>query len=127
MQSAISSRLRGQFVNPPSVTASLVALGPPDADGDGQPDEVEEEETVVIYVVGEVQRPGRYEYKADEPMSVLQALAMAGGPSVFAARKRIQELEEAMRGDLRRADPAREHPWDSESLRNEARGRSSGR
>ena len=87
VQSAISARLRGQFVNPPSVTASLVALGPADVDGDGQ---VDEPDVASVYVLGEVQRPGRYTYEAEDKLDVLQALALAGGPSVFAARHRIQ-------------------------------------
>lgn len=87
LQSAISTRLRGQFVNPPSVTASLVALGPPDG---SSPDDGDPSDISTVFVLGEVQRPGRYEYTSDKPVSVLQALAMAGGPGVFAARQRIQ-------------------------------------
>ncbi len=95
MQNAIASRLRGQFVLPPSVTASLVALGPPG--GAGGAAAVVDLSTV--YILGEVQRPGRYDYKAETPITVLQALALAGGPGVFAARSRIQVREPGDSGD----------------------------
>lgn len=94
LQTGIASRLRGQFVNPPSVTVSLVALGPetldPLTDGEGEVVDPAEEELISFYVLGEVARPGRYEFEPDSPISVLQALAIAGGPGVFAARSRIQ-------------------------------------
>jgi polysaccharide biosynthesis/export protein len=41
-----------------------------------------------IYVTGEVQKPGRYEIK--ESTNVLQAIAISGGFSPFAAEKRIK-------------------------------------
>lgn len=91
VQSAISARLRGQFVNPPSVTVSLVALGPPSLDQPGDDAEAEEEEDLgIFYVLGEVNQPGRFGFKRDEPITILQALAQAGGVGVFAARSRIQ-------------------------------------
>lgn len=90
VQSTIRARLSGQFVNPPSVTASLVALGPPDPIDAVEPEEEEEEEIYTFYVLGQVARPGNFNYTADKTISVLQALAMAGGPGVFAANSRIQ-------------------------------------
>lgn len=94
LQTGIASRLRGQFVNPPSVTVSLVALGPetldPSTDDEGVDPEEEEAELRSFYVLGEVARPGHYEFEPDSPINILQALAIAGGPGVFAARSRIQ-------------------------------------
>lgn len=92
VQSGIASRLRGQFVNPPSVTVSLVALGAESLDplADGENLAEDEPELASFYVLGEVARPGRYDYEVDSPINVLQALAIAGGPGVFAARSRIQ-------------------------------------
>jgi polysaccharide export outer membrane protein len=86
VQSSVQSGLAGNFVRPPTVSASLVALGPPPLP------ELEEEELELfsVYVLGEVNRPGRYDYESDEPISVLQALALAGGPGVFADRDAIQ-------------------------------------
>lgn len=93
VQNGIAARLRGQFVNPPTVTVSLVALGPDENLGLGEADALEPEDAPEIasfYVLGEVGRPGRYDFETGKHMTVLQALAIAGGPGVFAARSRIQ-------------------------------------
>jgi polysaccharide export outer membrane protein len=93
VQSAIQSNLAGNFVRPPTVSASLVALAPPPL-----PELLEEEiELFSVYVLGEVLRPGRYDYESEKPISVLQALALAGGPAVFADRDEIQvrDLDES--------------------------------
>jgi polysaccharide biosynthesis/export protein len=42
----------------------------------------------LFYVTGEVQKPG--EYKFEESMTLLEAIAMAGGLGTFAAGKRIK-------------------------------------
>lgn len=86
IEGALQSALEGNFVRPPTVSAALVSLGPADL-------LLEELEEIVIhsvYVVGEVLRPGRYEYDAEKPISALQAITLAGGPGVFANRKKIQ-------------------------------------
>lgn len=85
VQSAIQTSLAPNFVRPPTVTASLIALAPPPL-----PEAAGEQTLFDVYIVGEVPRPGRYEYDSEKPISVLQALALAGGPGVFAARDRIQ-------------------------------------
>jgi polysaccharide export outer membrane protein len=84
VQSAIQSSLAGNFVRPPTVSASLIALGPPPLP------EQEELDLFSVYVLGEVNRPGRYDYESEKPISVLQALALAGGPGIFADRDEIQ-------------------------------------
>ena len=78
----VRARLRSRFVDPPTVTVSLVTLGEKDAG-----------EQNVVYVLGEVTRPGRYEYDPKKPITILQALTLAGGPSPFAAIARIQIRE----------------------------------
>jgi polysaccharide biosynthesis/export protein len=85
IQSAVQAGLAGNFVRPPTVTAALVALAPP-----GLSELEEEIELYSVYVLGEVNRPGRYDYESDKPISVLQALALAGGPGIFADRDQIQ-------------------------------------
>src|SRR5690606_1368976 len=87
IQGALQNELAPNFVRPPTVTAALVSLAPPPL-----PEMEELEELVIfsVYVVGEVPRPGRYEYDGEKPISVLQALALAGGPGVFADRDGIQ-------------------------------------
>jgi polysaccharide biosynthesis/export protein len=85
VQSSIQTGLAGSFVRPPTVTASLVSLAPPPL-----PELEEEIELFSVYVLGEVNRPGRYDYESEKPISVLQALALAGGPGIFADRDEIQ-------------------------------------
>ena len=75
------------FVEPPTVTVAVVSV---------REDVEEEVEEIVlndVYVLGEVARPGRFEYEDDEPLTVLQALSLAGGVGPFAAIKRIQVRE----------------------------------
>jgi polysaccharide biosynthesis/export protein len=55
----------------------------------------------VIYVVGDVKKPGGYALDEHETLTVLQALAMAGGPDVTAARKRARIIR-------RKADGSRQ-------------------
>ncbi len=92
LQAEIQARLRPSFQTLPNVTASLVLLAPPPVVIPEPEPEPEVEEIILwsVYVLGEVQRPGRFEYEPESPITVLQALALAGGPSVFAARSRIQ-------------------------------------
>lgn len=85
LQAAIRAQLAPNFVRPPSVTASLIALAPPPL-----PEAGEEAALFSVYILGEVPRPGRYDYESDKPISVLQALALAGGPGIFADRDEIQ-------------------------------------
>lgn len=88
LAAAIRARLRDSFVQAPSVTVSVVSVA--------SPEELDEEEEIVaeVYVLGEVARPGRYEYDGEEPITVIEALTLAGGPGPFAATKRIQVREE---------------------------------
>ncbi|MEO1493038.1 MAG: polysaccharide biosynthesis/export family protein [Pseudomonadota bacterium] len=84
LEDIIRSRLRSNFVKEPTITVSVVALGEPTED---------EVRTQEVYVLGEVASPGRYEYDAETPIDVLQALSLAGGLGPFAARDRIQVRE----------------------------------
>jgi polysaccharide export outer membrane protein len=77
LQASIRTALRRDFVEPPTVTVSLLAMA-----------EESDMEKTLIYVLGEVRAPGRYEVEL--PIDALQALALAGGPSTFAARDRVQ-------------------------------------
>ncbi len=77
VQALIRRRLAKDFVAPPNVTVSLVTIG-------------EAETLPVFYVLGEVTSPGSFTFEEEKPVTVLQALSLAGGLDVFAARKRIQ-------------------------------------
>ena len=70
----IQLRLKDFIVNP-VVTVSL-----------------EEPRPVIVAVLGEVNRPGNYQLEASA--GVLQALAIAGGPTAFADRDRIMVLRQ---------------------------------
>ncbi len=77
LQREIRKRLAKDFIEPPTVSVALSSIGA-------------EEALPSFYVLGEVGQPGRYTYDDEKQMTLLQALSLAGGPGVFAARKRIQ-------------------------------------
>ena len=85
LQTRLSRALAEDFVEAPAVTVALVSSPAFEA----SVEEAEEEEAVPrVYVLGQVQRPGGYEL--EDGMDMLQVLAIAGGPGVFAATGRIQ-------------------------------------
>ncbi|MEL6196273.1 MAG: polysaccharide biosynthesis/export family protein [Pseudomonadota bacterium] len=91
LRGVIVSRLSRDFVTPPTVSVALSALG-----ARNQLDEQERIEGEFgelpgqVFVVGQVGRPGGYEFDVEKPISILQAISLAGGPGPFAATKRIQ-------------------------------------
>ncbi len=82
VKKAIADRLTSNFAVRPSVFVSVTGV-------------VEEEETFPIFVIGQVDAPGRVDVEVGT--TLLQAIALAGGFDRFAATKRIQ---------LRRTDSA---------------------
>jgi polysaccharide export outer membrane protein len=90
VERALSTQMASAFASPPSVYVAVTNI--PERLG-GAMDE-EEEETIAIYMLGEVAKPGLVEVKPGT--TILQALSQAGGLSPFAATKRVQ---------LRRRDP----------------------
>ena len=82
VQRLIRRRLAKSFVALPTVTVSLAAVG------------IEAAEELLslpaFFVIGEVSQPGRFAFDTDKPVSILQALSLAGGLEVFPARKRVQ-------------------------------------
>lgn len=89
VQAAIRRALSRQFVQPPTVTVALAALADPAA--------VAAAGGATVYVIGEVNRPGALTVTL--PIDVLQALALAGGPGIFAARQRIQVRRRGSSGE----------------------------
>ena len=82
VEKAITDRLASNFAVRPSVFVSVVQV---DEEGLRFP----------IYILGQVNDPGEQEIESGT--TLLQAIALAGGPAQFAATKRIQ---------LRRTDPS---------------------
>jgi len=82
VERAIADRLASNFAVRPSVFVSVLSID-------------EESGLFPVYVLGQVQAPGEVEIEAGT--TLLQAIALAGGPDRFAATKRIQ---------LRRTDPS---------------------
>ncbi|GGX48564.1 hypothetical protein GCM10007385_15690 [Tateyamaria omphalii] len=89
IESALSTALRPNFAETPNVFVSLRALRPRIPREPPLP-----EETMTVYVTGEMNTPGALQVRLKT--SLLQLVAAAGGPTRFAATNRIQ---------LRRADP----------------------
>jgi len=73
----IKSRLRGKFTEEPDVTVSLVSAKI-----------IEEDLKPKVFITGEVLRPGPFVMRTK--LDLMQAIAVAGGFSPFAAKKRIQ-------------------------------------
>ncbi|MEM7498347.1 MAG: polysaccharide biosynthesis/export family protein [Pseudomonadota bacterium] len=98
VQQAILSRLATDFITPPTVSVALQSLGPANQLEEAQEAsedfegvlEEEAERIGQVFVIGIVNSPGALQIEPGRRLTVLQALAMAGGPGVFAARKRIQ-------------------------------------
>jgi polysaccharide export outer membrane protein len=77
LESVIKGRLKGKFTEEPDVTVSLVTS-----------QLLTEELQPKIYITGEVLRPGPFVMRTR--IDVMQAIAVAGGLSPFAAKRRIQ-------------------------------------
>lgn len=77
---ALRARLARDFVEPPTVTVSLVGVQDPRV--------FQSPSFGAVYIIGQVGAPGRYE--VEFPIDVLQMLATAGGAGPFAALGRIQ-------------------------------------
>ncbi|WP_299733744.1 polysaccharide biosynthesis/export family protein [uncultured Tateyamaria sp.] len=88
VQATLVANLTPNFAAPPSVFVALERLAPT------EPRIPDEPETISIYVLGEVERPGKVDMEPGT--TLLQAFAAMGGFSNFAATKRVQ---------LRRTDP----------------------
>ncbi len=86
VEANLRTALAPNFATPPTIFVGLASLSP---------EEEERSDTISIYVIGEVDAPGRKE--VERGTTFLQALAETGGFTPFAAQRRIQ---------LRRADPA---------------------
>jgi len=77
----LAARLK-DFKESPSVTVS-----------------VKEVNSYNVYVLGEVAKPGKYQLKSHT--TVLQAIAMAGGFTIYASKNKMQVVRNSLNGDGR--------------------------
>ena len=88
LESALSSALSPNFATNPTVSVSVAGVAPRATGGAAS--------TIDVYIMGEVTNGGG-RLEVERGTTVLQALALSGGFTRFAATKRIQ---------LRRTDPS---------------------
>jgi polysaccharide export outer membrane protein len=88
LEAAVASALAPNFATSPTVSVSVAGVAPRAATGAGT-------RTIDVYIMGQVANGGGL-VQVDRGTTVLQALALSGGFTRFAATKRIQ---------LRRTDP----------------------
>src|SRR5262249_3716453 len=77
LENVLKARLKGRFTEEPDITVALVALKSEEADLKPK-----------IFITGEVLRPGPF--VMEQRLNLIQAIAVAGGFSPFAAKQRIQ-------------------------------------
>lgn len=80
IEQIITDRLAGGFSITPTVSVALTGIGQPTGGGGSS--------TVKVFFIGEIGTAG--EVKIKRGATMLQAIAAAGGPGPFAAKKRIQ-------------------------------------
>ncbi len=81
IQANLTAALAPNFASSPTVFVNLAQLSP-------TAQQVDEEDLIAVYFLGEVNAPGRLDIPAGT--TLLQALSMGGGLTNFAATKRIQ-------------------------------------
>ncbi len=87
LEAALAGALAPNFATSPTVSVSVAGVAPRDGTGTAR--------TIDVYIMGQVNNGGGL-LEVDRGTTVLQALALSGGFTRFAATKRIQ---------LRRTDP----------------------
>ena len=85
LENALKTRLRDKFTTDLDITVSLMASR---LDQLVKPERPEEEIKPRIFITGEVLKPGPYVVLVKT--NVLQAIALSGGFSLFAAKQRVQ-------------------------------------
>jgi protein involved in polysaccharide export with SLBB domain len=69
LEQALAKKLRTDYLRNPKVTVTIATLAP-------------------FYIIGEVQKPGQFDYRSG--LNVLTAIAVAGGPTYRASRSSVQ-------------------------------------
>ncbi|MGM0586571.1 MAG: polysaccharide biosynthesis/export family protein [Pseudomonadota bacterium] len=84
LETILESRFARGFQITPTVTVAVRGLSQGAYGGEGEA----LEEPTVFYLMGSVAQPGPLQ--TQDPMTIVEALAVAGGPTPFAAKDRIQ-------------------------------------
>lgn len=82
LEDVLKTKLRDKYTSDLDITVSLISQGE-------TPDETKEEEKPRFFITGEVKTPGGYAI-GKKKVTVMQAIALAGGLNQFAARQKIQ-------------------------------------
>lgn len=99
LQRIILRALSTDFVTAPTVDVSLAGLGPFNSQI-VQRLLQQELQGAQFFVIGEIARSGGFEFEPAVDFTVLKALALAGGPSEFAATERIQIRRTGQDGEI---------------------------
>ena len=81
VQAALTKAIAPNYAARPTVTVAIAALAPATPNADTA-------RSLTVYLMGEVAKPGRLD--VPRGTTLLQAIAEAGGPTKFAADKRIE-------------------------------------
>ena len=81
----IAERLKQYFATTPAVSVSVKTIN-----------------SYSVYVLGEVAKPGKYQLKSY--ITVLQAISMAGGFTIYASKNKLQVLRVTENGDHKRKE-----------------------
>jgi polysaccharide export outer membrane protein len=82
LENVLKSKLRDKYTSELDITVSLISEGE-------KTEETKEEEKPRFFITGEVKTPGGYAI-GTKKMTVMQAIALAGGLGQYAAKNRIQ-------------------------------------
>lgn len=93
LESLLKSKLRDKYTSDLDITVSLISQGATD-------EETKDEEKPRYFVTGEVKTPGGYAM-GKKKITVMQAIALAGGLGQFAAKQRIQVRRKINGGESR--------------------------
>lgn len=99
LEAVLVNKLRQNYKTKPIVIISLIRVRPKKPDlAVAQPDADQDEPFATVYVTGEVKKAGGY--PVSKPTTVLQAISLAGGLDIYAAKRRIKIQRQERDGDI---------------------------
>lgn len=94
----LAKKLRKNYKTKPIVSIALLRQKPKEPDIAAAPAKEEEKILPMVYVTGEVKKAGGY--PVSKPTTVLQAISLAGGLDIYAAKRRIKIQRKERDGDV---------------------------